>query len=49
MLCRCLGLDSLITLATMGGVTVEGAKASATDILADNGVIDVIDSVIIAR
>ncbi len=35
-----------ITVATAGGVTVDGAKVSATDIVADNGVIHVIDSVI---
>ena len=40
---------SEITLATMGGVTVDGAKVSATDIVADNGVIHVIDSVILPR
>ena len=40
---------SEITVATMGGVTVDGAKVSATDIVADNGVIHVIDSVIIPR
>ena len=40
---------SEITVATMGGVTVDGAKVSATDIVANNGVIHVIDSVIIPR
>ncbi|MBP6850318.1 MAG: fasciclin domain-containing protein [Rhodoferax sp.] len=40
---------SEITVATMGGVTVDGAKVSATDIVADNGVIHVIDSVILPR
>ena len=40
---------SEITVATMGGVTVDGAKVSATDIVADNGVIHVIDTVIIPR
>jgi len=40
---------SEITIATMGGVTVDGAKVSATDIVADNGVIHVIDSVILPR
>ena len=38
-----------ITVATAGGVTVDGAKVSATDILADNGVIHVIDSVILPK
>jgi len=38
-----------ITVATAGGVTVDGAKVSATDIVADNGVIHVIDSVIMPR
>ena len=40
---------SEITVATMGGVTVDGAKVSATDIVADNGVIHVNDSVILPR
>ncbi len=40
---------SEITVATMGGVTVDGAKVSATDIVASNGVIHVIDSVIIPK
>ena len=40
---------SEITLATTGGVTVDGAKVSATDIVADNGVIHVIDSVIMPK
>ena len=38
-----------ITVATAGGVTVDGAKVSATDIVADNGVIHVIDSVIMPK
>ncbi len=38
-----------LTLATAGGVTVDGAKVSATDIVADNGVIHVIDSVVIPK
>jgi uncharacterized surface protein with fasciclin (FAS1) repeats len=38
-----------ITVATTGGVTVDGAKVSATDIVADNGVIHVIDSVIFPK
>ena len=40
---------SELTVATMGGVTVDGAKVSATDIVASNGVIHVIDSVIIPK
>ena len=40
---------SEITIATMGGVTVDGAKVTATDIVADNGVIHVIDTVILPR
>ena len=38
-----------ITVVTAGGVTVDGAKVSATDIVADNGVIHVIDSVIMPK
>jgi uncharacterized surface protein with fasciclin (FAS1) repeats len=38
-----------ITVATTGGVTVDGAKVSATDIVASNGVIHVIDSVILPK
>ena len=38
-----------ITLATAGGVTVDGAKVSATDIAANNGVIHTIDSVIMPK
>ena len=38
-----------ITLATAGGVTVDGAKVSATDIAANNGVIHAIDSVIMPK
>jgi uncharacterized surface protein with fasciclin (FAS1) repeats len=33
----------------MGGVTVDNAKVTATDIVADNGVIHVIDTVILPR
>ena len=40
---------SELTVATKGGVTVDGAKVSATDIVADNGVIHVIDSVIMPK
>jgi uncharacterized surface protein with fasciclin (FAS1) repeats len=37
---------SEITLSTMGGVKVDAANVVKTDIVADNGVIHVIDSVI---
>ena len=37
---------SEITVTTAGGVMVDKAKVTATDIVADNGVIHVIDSVI---
>ena len=40
---------SSFTVATAGGVTVNGAKVTATDIAADNGVIHVIDTVIMPR
>ncbi len=36
-----------ITIAVDGGVTVNGAKVTATDVLASNGVIHVIDAVIL--
>ena len=35
-----------LTVATAGGVMVNGARVTATDIVADNGVIHVIDSVV---
>jgi len=38
---------SKITLATTGGVTVNGAKVTATDVNASNGVIHVIDQVLV--
>ena len=38
-----------ITLATAGGVTVNGAKAIAADVAADNGMIHAIDIVIMFR
>ncbi len=38
-----------LTVATMGGVTVDGAKVTATDIVADNGIIHVIDSVVLPK
>ncbi len=40
---------SELTIGTMGGVTVDNAKVTATDIIADNGVIHVIDSVIMPK
>ena len=38
-----------LTVATMGGVTVDNAKVTAVDIVADNGVIHVIDSVVLPK
>jgi uncharacterized surface protein with fasciclin (FAS1) repeats len=38
-----------ITLATAGGVTVNGTKVVAADVTADNGVIHVIDSVLMPK
>ncbi|MBL8315825.1 MAG: fasciclin domain-containing protein [Rubrivivax sp.] len=40
---------SEITVATAGGVTVDQAKVVQTDIVADNGVIHVIDSVVLPK
>ena len=40
---------SELTISTAGGVMVDAAKVTATDIVADNGVIPVIDSVIIPK
>jgi uncharacterized surface protein with fasciclin (FAS1) repeats len=40
---------SELTISTMGGVMVDQAKVSATDIMADNGVIHVIDSVVLPK
>jgi uncharacterized surface protein with fasciclin (FAS1) repeats len=40
---------SELTISTMGGVKVDNANVTATDIVADNGVIHVIDSVIIPK
>ena len=40
---------SEITLTTAGGVMVDKARVTATDIVADNGVIHVIDSVIMPK
>lgn len=40
---------SELTLATTGGVTVDGAKVTTADVIADNGVIHVIDTVLIPK
>jgi uncharacterized surface protein with fasciclin (FAS1) repeats len=40
---------SELTLVTAGGVTVDGAKVTTADIVADNGVIHVIDSVVLPK
>jgi len=40
---------SELTISTSGGVMVDKAKVTATDIAADNGVIHVIDSVIMPK
>jgi uncharacterized surface protein with fasciclin (FAS1) repeats len=40
---------SELTLGTMGGVTVDAAKVVQADIAADNGVIHVIDSVVMPK
>jgi uncharacterized surface protein with fasciclin (FAS1) repeats len=40
---------SEVTVATTGGVMVDGAKVVKTDIAADNGVIHVIDTVIMPK
>ena len=40
---------SALTVATAGGVTVDNARVVKTDIVADNGVIHVIDSVVIPK
>jgi len=40
---------SELTLATTGGVTVDAAKVSAADVVADNGVIHVIDTVLMPK
>ena len=37
---------SSLTVTTMGGVKVDNAKVTTTDIVADNGVIHVIDTVV---
>ncbi len=38
-----------LTVATTGGVMVDGAKVTATDIVASNGVIHVIDTVVLPK
>jgi uncharacterized surface protein with fasciclin (FAS1) repeats len=38
-----------LTIATVGGVTVDGAKVLAVDVVASNGVIHVIDSVVLPK
>lgn len=40
---------SELTIGTSGGVMVDNAKVTATDIVADNGVIHVIDSVVMPK
>jgi uncharacterized surface protein with fasciclin (FAS1) repeats len=40
---------SELTVATMGGVTVDNAKVIKTDIAASNGVIHVIDTVVVPK
>jgi uncharacterized surface protein with fasciclin (FAS1) repeats len=40
---------SELTIGTMGGVMVDNAKVTATDIVADNGVIHVIDTVLMPK
>ena len=40
---------SELTLGTAGGVTVDTAKVTAADIVADNGVIHVIDTVLLPK
>ena len=38
-----------VTIATAGGVTVDAAKVTTADIVADNGVIHVIDTVLMPK
>ncbi|RZL40108.1 MAG: fasciclin domain-containing protein [Rubrivivax sp.] len=40
---------SELTITTMGGVMVDNAKVTTTDIVADNGVIHVIDTVVMPK
>ena len=39
----------MLTISTTGGVMVDKAKVTATDIVADNGVIHVIDTVVMPK
>jgi uncharacterized surface protein with fasciclin (FAS1) repeats len=39
----------MLTIATTGGVMVDNAKVTATDIAASNGVIHVIDTVVMPK
>ena len=39
----------MLTVSTTGGVMVDNAKVTATDIVADNGVIHVIDTVVMPK
>jgi uncharacterized surface protein with fasciclin (FAS1) repeats len=38
-----------LTVTTTGGVKVNGANVTAVDIIADNGVIHVIDTVVLPK
>jgi uncharacterized surface protein with fasciclin (FAS1) repeats len=38
-----------LTLSTMGGVMVDNARVTAADVVASNGVIHVIDTVVMPR
>jgi uncharacterized surface protein with fasciclin (FAS1) repeats len=40
---------SELTIGTTGGVTVDNAKVIASDVAADNGVIHVIDTVLMPK
>ena len=40
---------SSLTVATMGGVKVDNANVTAVDIVADNGIIHVIDTVVLPK
>jgi uncharacterized surface protein with fasciclin (FAS1) repeats len=40
---------SMLTISTTGGVMVDNAKVTATDIAASNGVIHVIDTVVMPK
>ena len=41
--------EAVVVDATMGGVTVNNAKVVTADVAADNGVIHVIDTVLIPK